>query len=235
MLVAAAVCPHPPLLVPELASGAIDDLADLRAACDTAVAALTAATPDRLLVIGSTIPQPGGNPPAVAPLPPARFAAYGPRPGDDTAPADAPLSLLVGRWLLDRVGYPSDRAGGLAVPADLPPADCAALGRDLAGSADRTALLVLGDGSARRATAEPGAPDPAADAFDAAAAVALAAGDPAGLLALDPARAAEVHAVGRAPWQVLAGAAEPGPWRAELTHDSIPAEVRYLVATWLPG
>jgi hypothetical protein len=36
-LVSVAVCPHPPLLVPEVAAGAAPELDDLRAACDTAV------------------------------------------------------------------------------------------------------------------------------------------------------------------------------------------------------
>src|SRR3954451_16339990 len=36
-LVAAAVCPHPPLLVPELAGGAASELDDVRARCAAAV------------------------------------------------------------------------------------------------------------------------------------------------------------------------------------------------------
>jgi len=38
VLVAAAVCPHPPLLVPQLAAGGAPDLDKVRAACDAAVA-----------------------------------------------------------------------------------------------------------------------------------------------------------------------------------------------------
>jgi hypothetical protein len=82
---------------------------------------------------------------------------------------------------------------------------------------------------------EPGAPDPEADAFDAAAARALASGDPAAVLALDADRAAAVAAEGRAAWQVMAGAAQGRAWRAELAYDAAPAEVRYLVATWTPA
>ncbi|MFB6725334.1 hypothetical protein ACFCV3_34465 [Kribbella sp. NPDC056345] len=50
-VVTAAVCPHPPLLVPEVATGAAPDLDELRAACLTAVDHL--ATADEILVVGS--------------------------------------------------------------------------------------------------------------------------------------------------------------------------------------
>ena len=65
MLTAAAVCPHPPLLVPAATGGRSDrsdrarpaepgdaELARLRQACDAAVAALTASRPDVLVVVG---------------------------------------------------------------------------------------------------------------------------------------------------------------------------------------
>jgi hypothetical protein len=66
LLIAAAVCPHPPLLVPELAGAAAAELDDLRASCDEAVALLgaprSAAGPpgarvhvslDRVVVVGA--------------------------------------------------------------------------------------------------------------------------------------------------------------------------------------
>src|SRR3954452_15639264 len=53
MLVAAAVCPHPPLLVPEIGVGAAPELDDLRAACDAVVAALTATDPEVIVVVGA--------------------------------------------------------------------------------------------------------------------------------------------------------------------------------------
>ncbi|MCH0540934.1 hypothetical protein I3F58_15420 [Streptomyces sp. MUM 203J] len=52
MLVAAAVCPSPPLLVPDVAAGAAPELADARAACLDALGVLAAARPDRLVVVG---------------------------------------------------------------------------------------------------------------------------------------------------------------------------------------
>jgi hypothetical protein len=52
VLLAAAVCPHPPLLVPQVAAGAAGETADLRAACRAAVATL--APYDTVVVGGST-------------------------------------------------------------------------------------------------------------------------------------------------------------------------------------
>jgi hypothetical protein len=54
MLIAAGVCPHPPLLVPEV-TGASDpgvrELRRLRVACREAVAVLLGAAPDLLVVV----------------------------------------------------------------------------------------------------------------------------------------------------------------------------------------
>ncbi|OSC55333.1 hypothetical protein B5180_40185, partial [Streptomyces sp. BF-3] len=49
MLVAAAVCPCPPLLVPEVAAGAAPELDAARDACLDAVGVLAAARPDLLV------------------------------------------------------------------------------------------------------------------------------------------------------------------------------------------
>ena len=55
MLIAAAVCPHPPLLVPEVTGAhgpGADELHRLRAACREAVAVLVGSAPDLLVVVG---------------------------------------------------------------------------------------------------------------------------------------------------------------------------------------
>ena len=52
MLVAAAVCPCPPLLVPEVAAGAAPELDVARTACDDALGVLAASRPDLLVVLG---------------------------------------------------------------------------------------------------------------------------------------------------------------------------------------
>ncbi|MGC5662071.1 hypothetical protein ACN261_16980 [Micromonospora sp. WMMD723] len=52
-LLAAAVCPHPPLIVPELAGAAAPELAELRDACAAAVAVLYAAGAGTVVLVGA--------------------------------------------------------------------------------------------------------------------------------------------------------------------------------------
>ena len=52
-MLAAAVVPHPPLLVPDLAAGAAGSVAPLLAACDAVVAGLLAHSPRTVVLIGS--------------------------------------------------------------------------------------------------------------------------------------------------------------------------------------
>jgi aromatic ring-opening dioxygenase LigB subunit len=182
VLLAAAVCPHPPLLVPEVAAGAAAELDDLRDACRTALAALA---PHPTLVVGSN-----------------------------------PQALEIGAWLLP------------GAPAVIAPRDGAAeLGRTLVADND-CALLVMGDGSARRDERAPGYVHPRAAPYDAAVARALATADTAALLALDPADDETLLVAGRPAWQALAGAAGSDRFDARLLYDEAPYGVGYFVAVW---
>jgi hypothetical protein len=229
VLVAAAVCPHPPLLVPELAAGAAAELDGLRAACDAAVASVLAADADQLVVVGDG--------PVTSPLPSVAWgslASYGVDivVGTPDGPPTLPLSLTIGRWLLDlQASAPTDPVF-FRVSADADAPRCASLGADLAERAPRVAMLVMGDASARRSLKGPGYLDERAAPYDEVVARALADADTAAVLALDPALSAELLVAGRAAWQVLAGAAEGGSWSAAVTYDEAPYGVTYLVATW---
>ena len=242
MLVAAAVCPHPPLLVPGVAAGATGETDDLRAACDAAVAALLAAGPDLVVVVG-----------AADRMAPFELGAWGSLraygvtvdvgradghgTGADVAlPAPTlPLSLTVGRWLLDRAGATGSAVPALlfGVAADADRDRCVEVGAALAGRAGRVAMLVMGDGTGRR-TPKPGYLDARAEPFDGRVAETLAAGDPSALAGLDVGLADELLVQGRAAWQVLAGAAGGQRWQGAVTYDAAPYGVGYLVATWLP-
>jgi hypothetical protein len=151
-----------------------------------------------------------------------------------------PLSLTIAEWLLRRYFHPRRPVGVelRTVAADLDPAGCAALGAALRAPR-RWALLVMGDGSACRGEKSPGYADPRAEPFDTAVAGALADAAPDALLALDPALADELLAAGRAPWQVLAGAAtaagDATTWRGDLLAHEAPYGVAYFVATWRPA
>lgn len=221
MLISAAVCPHPPLLVPEVASGAAPELDGLRAACEAAVGRLGSA--DLLVVVGSGPRTQDYGTGAAGTLRP-----YGVDLTVGSGEPVLPLSLTIGRWLI------GDRPAVFrSVAEDASSGDCLRLGADLAGLARTVALLVMGDGSACRSQAAPGYFDARAAGFDAAVATALAGADSAALAGLDPALAAGLRAAGRAPWQVLAGAAGEAPFDAELLADTAPYGVGYLVASWV--
>ncbi|MEV0004593.1 hypothetical protein AB0H28_20245 [Micromonospora sp. NPDC050980] len=234
-LVAAAVCPHPPLLVPELAGAAAPELDDLRAAADAAVARLFAAAPEVLLLVG------GG--PASRTFHSAdsgslrRYGLDRPVRLWKTSCAGAevlPLSLTIGAWLLHRAGTELPRLAR-SVAVDATSAEAGGLGATLLADGDpRCALLVLGDGSACRGVTAPGYDDPRAEAYDEGVAAALAGADADALRGLDPVLSAELRVAGRAPWQVLAGAvgAAGGGWRGELTYHRAPYGVAYFVANW---
>ncbi|MFD4543184.1 class III extradiol dioxygenase subunit B-like domain-containing protein [Streptomyces bauhiniae] len=232
MLVAAAVCPCPPLLVPEVAAGAAPELDAARAACVDALGVLAAARPDRLLVIGPA-EQGGRHPQGTR----GSFRGFGVDldvtlgPGDAPGP-ELPAALAVAAWLLERTGWMDVPIEGVAVEADLPAGQCAALGAEIRGGNDRIALLVMGDGSASRTLKAPGYLDDRAAPFDAEAARAFGTADLAALAALDTGLARGLQASGRAPWQVLAAAAEGADLDGTLLYDEAPYGVGYLVAAW---
>jgi aromatic ring-opening dioxygenase LigB subunit len=219
-LVAAAVCPHPPLLVPEVAAGAASELDALRSACATAVAGLASA--DRVVVVGTAPEAARFEAPVGGSLAPWGLPLT---IGDarEDAPGNLPLSLLIGRWLAPAAQE------YVAVAADASTDECAKLGADLVAR-DRVGLLIMGDGSARRTEKAPGYLDERALQFDAKVARALETADREALLAINPDLAAELMVAGRAAWQVLAGA--PGTEAAALLYHDAPYGVGYLVASW---
>jgi hypothetical protein len=246
VIVAAAICPCPPLLIREL-TGQAEVLPELRAACAAAAGFVAAASPDVIVVAGpaqeTAACDPGGR------LDIAAYAPAGTRgPRAAGAGAGLPLSLGIGARLLDEAGYPGERAlHGVAALAA--PDDCLRLGRQVARSAPRVALLAMGDGSARRSASAPGYLDERAAPFDAAVERAVRDADLAALAALDPDLAADLMAAGRPAWQVLAGALNAagsgddpaaadgppsGPVRAEVLYCDAPFGVAYLVATFAP-
>ncbi|WP_228988659.1 class III extradiol dioxygenase subunit B-like domain-containing protein [Streptomyces sp. DH8] len=245
MLVAAAVCPCPPLLVPEVAAGAAPELDAARDACLDAVGVLAASRPDLLVVVGpgETLPGPGGIL-SVGPFPPGTRGTFR-GVGVDlevtlgqtsdaafTPGRPLPQSLTVGAWLLDRARWTGAPVEGLALPATAAAEDCAAAGEVLARRAERVALLVMGDGSACRTVKAPGYLDERAAGFDARATEALGSADLDAIAALDATLAHELQAAGRAPWQLLAGAARDAGLAGRLLYGDAPYGVGYIVAAW---
>jgi hypothetical protein len=261
VLVAGAVCPHPPLLVPEAMGAAGQrgggDMDTVRAACDAAVAGLAAADPDVLVVVGGAAADAEYDGSAGGSL-----REYGVSCTVGAGEPVLPLSLTIGAWLLSRAGLGpatgtaaaprppagpgrADRAAAAgrtragrpvirlhSVAHGTPAAGCLRLGQAIARRAPRVAMLAMGDGPARRAVGVAAAADPAAERYEAEAAAALAAADAARVARLAGALNDELMVSGRAAWQVLAAAAASRPCRGQLRYAAAPHAVSYLVASW---
>src|SRR5215831_18489467 len=207
MLIAAAVCPHPPLLIPAAIGSAASDppaaLGAVRDACDVAVRALAAAEPDLIAVVGG---GPAGREYETGAA--GSLGDYGiPVTVGEGEPV-LPLSLTVGCWLLDQAGVgpgPGRRDPGRPERESRPPGGA----RDVEG-----------------------APDPRAQDYDEEVAEALAAADARWLGRLDTALDDELMVAGRAAWQVLAGAAAGTRLCGRLLCMASPYGVTYLVASW---
>lgn len=213
------------MLFPEVAQGAAPDLEALRAACDLAVAGLGASGADRLYVVGRGPEERRHHRDAGGDL-----ADYGVGVRVGPAPGALDLAATVGRWLAERSGLMPD--GYLEVASRTPPERAVALGAALAGEGNRVALLVMGDGSARRTEHSPGYVDERAIPYDDAVAEALAKADTAHLAGLDPALSRDLMVAGRPAWQVLSGAAGGRSLTGDLLAYEAPYGVGYFVAAW---
>ena len=202
------------MIIPEIASGAVDDLAALRSACDAAVSAILATDPDRVVVIGAGEPGEDRDESAGG-----TFAPYGLDLHAGGTGTGLPLSLTVGAWLLDRAGWTGPRTYSTGVP-------------DVGG---RVALLVMADGSAKRSTSAPGFLDDRAEAYDASIATALRNGDSAALASLDLDLGAELWAAGAPPLRTLGELTKDADITANLRVDVAPFGVGYWVADWVLG
>jgi hypothetical protein len=225
VILTAAVCPHPPLLLRELC-GTQDPVASLREACREAVGALLAGRPDTVAVVGGA-----GEARAWDPTLPVGVRRFG-----TTAAPDAvglPQSLGVGSRLLAEAGW--DGPVHLrSVTWDAGPDVVREVARAAVIAGERATLLVLGDSSARRGEKAPGHLDERAFGFDEEVGRALEQGDPATLAGLDPALAEELMAHGRAAYAVLGEVAlrQHGAPRGRLLYRDDPHGVMYTVALW---
>lgn len=188
--------PAPPLLVPEVASGAASELDELRGACDELLANLLA-DHDHLVLVTSH------------------------------------SAVQLGQWLVNRADW-----HGAVDTVELTAPDRAAAStlRALAKSHSRSAVLVLGDGSACRTLKAPGYLDERAAPFDDLIANHLSSADAAGLASLDPSLAEELLVAGRITWPTIAElvVSDQQQWIGDLTYRDDPYGVSYFVALWKP-
>ena len=158
--------------------------------------------------------------------------------GDDAAASTDPgpsVATLVGAHLLRAARHATPTtalevsAGGSApVSADIPPALNT-------GGLDRVTVLVIADGAACHGDDAPGRRDDRSDAFDAALACALAAGDPAALAdaCRNPELPADAVMASVNPLALLADLTRSAPPdAADLLYSGAPFGVGYFVASW---
>ena len=228
MLSAISIIPSAPVLVPELAGGAADEVAELRAAMIAAAATL----PQRWVVIGV-----GAADGVIGSDRVGTFAGFGVdvlvrlSPQADGQPVEMPLCALIGGWIRSQA-QPDARAQ-VRVYAESHDAGAAVeLGRRLRSeidlSSEPTGVLVVADGANTLTPAAPGGYQPADVEVQDALDDALAGGDVAALAQL-PAQVG-----GRVAFGVLAGLAGPTPRSVKELYRAAPYGVGYFAGVWQP-
>jgi len=223
-----AIIPSAPVLVPELAGAAADEVAELRAAMVAAVAAL----PPRWIVVGV-----GATDAMVGPESVGTFAGFGAdlvvrlSPEATGPPVELPLCALIAGWMRDQA-QPDTRAEVHVLAANHDADAAVARGRQLRDgieqSTEPTGVLVITDGANTLTPAAPGGYHPADIDVQRALDDALGCGDVAALTRLPE------QVVGRVAFGVLAGLAEPAPRSAKELHRAAPYGVGYFAGVWQP-
>jgi hypothetical protein len=228
VLSAIAIIPSPPVIVPELATGAATELADLR----DAVFAAASALPDRWVAIGA-----GPRDDVVEPQAVGTLAGYGAdvrvmlAPGSSGTPSRLPLCALITGWVRAQVSPLASAevrsyADGHGVDAAL--ARGRSLRAEIDAEVDEIGVVVVADGAHTLTPPAPGGFDPDSIPVQAALDDALASGDVSALTRLPE------GIVGRVAYQVLAGLAEPAPRSASELYRGAPYGVGYFVGVWQP-
>ncbi|SOD74128.1 hypothetical protein SAMN05892883_3304 [Jatrophihabitans sp. GAS493] len=221
-------------MVPKVGGAAAADLADLRTASLDAIHCVLAEGGDQVVLIGAA-----DESQAHSPLSWGSFAGLGVdlqvalgSPGCGGR-GELPLSLTVGAWLLGEVAGPRSGAVGFSVAPGFSSSPAALELLRLAESVDLT-LLVIGDGSARRATTSPGYLEPRSIDFDRGVETALRDGDGGALAELDEQLGAALLAAGVPAWRAAGGLLEGAEHDARLLYSDDPFGVQYFAAYWTP-
>jgi hypothetical protein len=227
VLSAIAIIPSAPVMVPELAANAADELADLRDAVFTAAGSL----PPRWIAVGV-----GGADALLGPDSTGTFAGYGVdrrvtlSPSAPDVLAEMPLCALIAGWVRGQA-KPDARAEVRVYSADHDLDTALANGRrlrtEIDAAADPVGVLVVADGANTLTPPAPGGYDPASVPVQAALDDALAAGDAAALTLLPE------TIVGRVAYQVLVGLT-PDPRSAKELYRGAPYGVGYFTGVWQP-
>jgi hypothetical protein len=237
VLSAIAIIPSAPVMVPELASDAAEELADLREAVVTAAGTL----PSRWITIGVGVVDAVLGPDSAG-----TFAGYGVdvqvllSSGAADTTTELPLCALIAGWVRGQA-KPEARTEVRVYAADHGVDAALVRGRRLRAEIDEAVdpvgVLVVADGANTLTPPGPGGYDPESIPAQAALDDALAAGDAAALTRLPDA------IVGRVAYQVLAGLMEagisqsssrPGLRSAKELYRGAPYGVGYFAGVGLP-
>lgn len=228
MLGTIAIIPSAPVLVPELAGAAADEVAELRAA----VVAAAAALPRRWVVIGV-----GSDDVVLGPESVGTFAGFGVdlvvrlSPQATSQPTELPLCALIAGWVRTQA-HPNARAEVRVYAARHEVATALVLGSQLRDEIDElaepTGVLVVADGANTLTPSAPGGHHPADVDVQLALDDALGGGDVTALTRLP------VQVVGRVAFGVLAGLVQPTPRSAKELHRAALYGVGYFVGVWQP-
>ena len=228
MLGAISIIPSAPVLVPELAGAAADEVAELREAMVDAAATL----PSRWIVVGV-----GAADDVVGSEGVGTFAGYGAdvlvrlSPRASGPPVSMPLCALIGGWLR-ALARPDAEAQVRVYARSHDAAAAVELGRrlrgEIDGSSEPTGVLVVADGANTLTPAAPGGYQPHDAEVQRALDDALACGDVAALTRLP------AQVTGRVAFGVLAGLVEPVPRSAKELYRAAPYGVGYFAGVWQP-
>jgi hypothetical protein len=237
VLSAIAIIPSAPVMVPELAATAAEELAGLRRAVYTAAGSL----PSRWIAVGV-----GAADEVLGPDGAGTFAGYGVdqrvtlSPSAADTPSELPLCALIAGWVRGKT-RPEARAEVRVYAADHDVGAALARGRRLRAEIDEAVdpvgVLVVADGAPTLTPPAPGGYEPDSIPAQAALDDALAAGDAAALTRLPD------TIVGRVAYQVLAGLIgypgsssrpDPAPRSAKELYRGAPYGVGYFAGVWQP-
>jgi hypothetical protein len=219
-----AIIPSAPVMVPELAAAAAEELTDLR----DAVFAAARALPSRWIAVGV-----GPVDAVVGPDAAGTFAGYGvdlrvTMSSDGGPLTELPLCALIAGWTRAQAN-PEARAEVRVYAADNDVDAALARGRGLRAEIDQAVdpigVLVVADGAHTLTPSAPGGYHPDSIPTQAALDDALAAGDSAALTRLPDA------IVGRVAYQVLAGLAA-APRSTKELYRGAPYGVGYFAGVW---
>lgn len=220
-LVAVAVVPSAPLVLPEITGPEAHDLAALRDAVATAVAGLIAAAGmaplDRVVVAARA--EAGALAGMGARLPEGRAVVPDGAPG-------AGWAHELGRVLLSRAGF-TGTVEDLVVSDESADESADDAADRLHDGADTVGLLVLADGSATRGPRAPAGDDPRGGEVDSEIAGAITSGD---VPDVDPALARALQVRGLPGFAAAATAARRGGLTWQVLYTDAPAGVGYVVA-----